>query len=217
MTAMPHLAEDGENPGIERREVIEIVAIDALDPMPVVCRSPRISHADSHFSPTSKQTARPGLSRLTGPPLRPCGPEQYLFAVLLLLISRRRRLTRRRARRISRRRSSGSTVGGSSSVLGLSGSVLSSISRAVGRIGRSGSRVRSSAGSRSGLGRCGRGFSARGFLLRAGCEHQRRDKSAKSKFGVHRSIPREKQEWRGAQHKISSLRFARAYRRRRIL
>ncbi len=34
------------------------------------------------------------------------------------------------------------------------------------------------------------GFGAGGFLLRAGRQHQRRNECAKSKFSVHRSVPR---------------------------
>src|SRR6202045_2563000 len=69
--------------------------------------------------------------------------------------------------------------------------------RRVGRSGRSSgirsSRRVSSRSRRRGVGggrRSGSGFGAGGFLLRAGRQHQRRNECAKSKFGVHRSVPR---------------------------
>jgi hypothetical protein len=34
---MPDLAQDREDPGVERRQVIEVVAIDILDPEPIIC------------------------------------------------------------------------------------------------------------------------------------------------------------------------------------
>jgi hypothetical protein len=76
--------------------------------------------------------------------------------------------------------------------LGRSGSTVrrsgSGISRRRGSIGR-----RRSVCSRSSRSFCGRRFSSRSssFLLRAGRQHQRSNKSAKNEFGVHRSIPRE--------------------------
>jgi hypothetical protein len=124
----------------------------------------------------------------------------------ILLLIRRRRRRRRRGRRI-RLSSSGRIARGGSSVLRLPRGILRGIGSAVGGVGGSGSRVRSGARGRRGFGRGGRGFSARGFLLRAGCEHQRRDKSAKSKFCVHRSIPREARVRGARSNKLSAMRI----------
>ena len=45
---MADLAQDRENPGVQRRQVIEIVAIDVLDPGPVVLRRSGVAHTDGH-------------------------------------------------------------------------------------------------------------------------------------------------------------------------
>jgi len=59
---MPHLAEFGKQPGTGI-QVIQVIAVDALDPQPVGRCRPGIAHADSR----GKSSLRPQLSR---PPKR---------------------------------------------------------------------------------------------------------------------------------------------------
>ena len=84
-------------------------------------------------------------------------------------------------RRLGRSSRSGAALRGS-------GGRSSPIGRSGGRIGSRCCRRRS--GLRRGRSRRSCSVGAGGFLLRAGRQHQRRNKCAKSKFCFHRSVPR---------------------------
>ena len=63
---MPDLPEDREDAGVERRKIVEVIAVDALDPEAIRLRSAGITHADRHeLAPAllRKQKARTGRSR----------------------------------------------------------------------------------------------------------------------------------------------------------
>src|SRR5450755_355102 len=57
--AMANFAEDRKSPGVERRQVIEIVAIDILDPEPITLRRPRVPYAYCHATRTRIKTNGP--------------------------------------------------------------------------------------------------------------------------------------------------------------
>ena len=48
--AMTDLAQDGEDSGVERGKIVEVVAIDAFDPQAIGLRKARITNADRHRS-----------------------------------------------------------------------------------------------------------------------------------------------------------------------
>ena len=103
---MPDFAEPRKDPGAGI-EVIEILAVDALDPQPVSRRSPRIAHADGHsmaiepgLKPPRNQTPLNETARTLARANRPgrvrLKPDNARGAANLLL--RRRRLLGRRRR-----------------------------------------------------------------------------------------------------------------------
>ncbi len=170
---MAHFAEHREDACVERREVVQVVAIHALDPRTVCIRASRVTHADSHDRAHNgsgvfrKHTARTGAR----------APVRAVFELAALSSISSRLLLRRLGR--GRSRSGGSV--GRRRRSGISRRRGGAVSRRRGFSGRS-SRSFSSRrlGSRSGS-----------FLLRAGRENQRSNESAKNEFRVHRSIPRE--------------------------
>ena len=121
---------------------------------------------------TAPHETRPG--RLAVRAVRACTSAKAEGQLLLRWLSRRRRRC---------------------GALGGLGSIRSRARGLGGRIGSGLGSIRSSAcglvsrRSRSRRRRCCL-FSACGFLLRAGRQHQRGNNSAKSKFGIHRSVPR---------------------------
>ena len=119
--AVADLAQRGraEHAGVQRREVIEIVAVDAFDPLTVASHTACIPHTDSHASP---RKTKPGQTLL-----------RSARAVLSQLArsNNQRLLLRRLGRSFGRggsgvsRSSSGSGVSRGGSSVGRSGSGIS--------------------------------------------------------------------------------------------
>src|SRR6185295_18292024 len=160
-----------EHAGVERRKIIQIVAVDAFDPLAIAARTARIPDTDSHASP---RKTKPGqtFQFLPGP------------CVSLSARSSNRRLL---LRRLGRGRS-GSGVSGRSS----SGVSRSSGSGGVGGRSSSGVGGRSSSGigSRGSSGVSSRSFRRSSFLLAAGNQREGRDRSGKGEFQFHVGVPR---------------------------
>src|SRR6185436_4629096 len=58
-----------EHAGVQWREVIQVVAVDAFDPLAVAGGAARIPHTDSHASPRKTKPGRPDKSCRPGPSL----------------------------------------------------------------------------------------------------------------------------------------------------
>src|SRR6185437_5803692 len=191
--AVPDLAEGGKQAGgVQRGEIVEIVAVDALDPQPIPFGGARISHTDDH----GREVSCHGLERsMNGSPSWATVPAPYAQKREARAGGPRPGLTHLSAQASNPKDgllASRSFAGRSSRSGRRSGGIASRSSRRSGGIASRSSRRSGRIGGRGGgrRRRGGCGLGAGGFLLRAGRQHQRRNECAKSKFGFHRSVPR---------------------------
>ncbi len=197
--AVTDFAQGGETAGAgARRQVVQIIAIDALDPEAVAFRVARVAHTNRHVGvPETLKKHGPDGSRARSD--RAVWSQCREAADNSL--PEQRRLTAAAGCRCwpaaccrwpaaewpreqhccrTERRAGGVPAAGWR-----------------GRHGAGGRRVRRSRGGRSGRSaalrrsrRSGAGLSAGGIILRTRRQQQCRSKRAKSNFGIHRSVPR---------------------------
>ena len=161
-------------------QIVEVVAVDALDPAAGRSRTrARIAHTDGHGSQAHRYQKQHGPDSSLARSVR---------AVLSAVGSLRDLLLRAALTAVGRRRRRGASAGAAagSRSIGRQAAGAASAGASGGRQPRQPEPERPSAAAGGVAARLGAG----GFLLRAGRQHQRRNECAKSKFGVHRSVPR---------------------------